>query len=122
VEHSEPRRSHVLRLLQRLGMTGVGAVSAADALDALESDPRVRLVLVAARMPEPDGPEITALIRASRDPRVSKVPVYGMVGGTDDDLLDRCRQSGMDGHIGKPVDIGELRRLLEVVLGPEAVA
>jgi len=123
VEASEPRRAHAVRLLARVGVEGVGAASAEECLAIMDSDPRVRLVLVAARMEDAgtDGPTTTAMIRRSHDPRVARTPVYGMVGGADDDLLERCRQSGMDGHIGKPVDIGELRRLLEVVLGPEAL-
>ncbi len=123
VEASEPRRAHALRLLGRVGVDSVGASSAEECLAIMDADPRVRLVLVAARMEDSDtdGPATTSMIRRSHDPRVSRTPVYGMVGGADDDLLERCRESGMDGHIGKPVDIGELRRLLEVVLGPEAL-
>jgi PAS domain S-box-containing protein len=121
VESSDARRAHVLRLLQRIDVTGVGVGSGQDAVDLLETAPGTRLVLIAARMPDVDGPETTHRIRALRDPLAAKVPVYAMVGGTDDDLLERCRTSGMDGHIGKPVDIGELRRLLDLVLGPGAV-
>jgi CheY-like chemotaxis protein len=68
-------------------------------------------------MPGLDGPATTERIRSSRNPAVATVPVYAMFGGSDESVLERCRTSGMDGHIGKPVDIGELRRLLDVVLG-----
>lgn len=121
VESSDARRAHVLRVLQRIEVAGVGVGSGPEALDLLEAAPGTRLVLVAARMPDVDGPQTTERIRALRDPLTAKVPVYAMVGGPDDDLLERCRKSGMDGHIGKPVDIGELRRLLDLVLGPGAV-
>jgi PAS domain S-box-containing protein len=120
IESSDARRAHVLRLLQRIDVTGVGVASPAEGVELL-STPGTRLVLVAARMPGVDGPATTEQIRALRDPLAAKVPVYAMLGGADDDLLERCRSSGMDGHIGKPVDIGELRRLLDVVLGPGAV-
>ena len=40
----------------------------------------------------------------------------GAVGGADDDLLERCRESGMDGHLSKPVDLAELRRVVEEML------
>ncbi len=120
IESSDARRAHVLRLLQRIDVTGVGVASPTEAVELLAT-PGTRLVLVAARMPGVDGPATTEQIRALRDPLAAKVPVYAMVGGADDDLLERCRNSGMDGHIGKPVDIGELRRLLDVVLGPGAV-
>ena len=119
VESSEARRAHVLRLLHRLGVPGAGVATADEAVTVLESEPRTPLVLVAGRMPGTDGPELTQRIRRSRDARVAKVPVYGMVGLPDDELLERCRQSGMDGHIGKPVDIGELRRLIEIVMRVE---
>ncbi len=117
VESSEPRRGHVMRLLQRLGTSGVAVGTGEEALELLESAPGTRLVLVSARMTGLDGPDMTERIRGSRNPAVAKVPVYAMFGGSDDAVLERCRTSGMDGHIGKPVDIGELRRLLDVVLG-----
>jgi len=121
VDSSEPRLGHVMRLLQRLGTSGTGVASGEEALSILESAPGTRLVLVSARMPGLDGPATTERIRASRNPAVAKVPVYAMFGGGDDSVLERCRTSGMDGHIGKPVDIGELRRLLDVVLGQGGV-
>ena len=42
--------------------------------------------------------------------------VYALAGD-DDEWLARCRASGMDGHLGKPVDLAELRRVVSELLG-----
>jgi signal transduction histidine kinase/CheY-like chemotaxis protein len=117
VDDSDASRRLALRLLARLGVTAHAVASGQEALDALEAGPTYGLVLMDADMPGLDGPRTTELVRASRDRHVATVPVFAIIGGDDRELLDRCRDSGMDGHVSKPVDITELRRLLDAVLG-----
>ena len=113
VDDSEASRNLVLRQLSRLGVSAVAAASGSEALDLLESSARLSLVLLDADMPELDGPATTARIRASGRRTVADVAVIGLVVGDDPDWLERCRVSGMDGHLSKPVDLAELRRVVD---------
>jgi PAS domain S-box-containing protein len=106
----------LVRQLARLGVTAVAVGSGEQALEALEQRRSIGLVLIDVDMPDLDGPETTERIRGYDDRRISTVPVIALVAGDDADVLDRCRRAGMDGHVGKPVDLAELRRVVEAML------
>ena len=112
VDDSEASRNLVLRQLSRLGVAAVAVATGVEALAVLEESRSVALVLLDADMPDLDGPATTTRIRASEHRIVADVPVIGLVG-EDDDWLERCRVSGMDGHLSKPVDLAELRRVVD---------
>jgi PAS domain S-box-containing protein len=117
VDDSEASRNLVLRQLSRLGVDAVAAESGARALEVLAGPARVGLVLLDADMPGLDGPAVTLAVRASDRRVVSEVPIIGLIVGDDADWLERCRVSGMDGHLSKPVDLAELRRVVAELLG-----
>jgi signal transduction histidine kinase/CheY-like chemotaxis protein len=119
VDDSAVSRGLVVRQLARLGVAAIAVAAGEEALDVLEQRRSVRLVLLDADMPGLDGPGTTRRIRAHDDRRVATVPVIGLVVGDDDEALDRCRDSGMDGRLGKPVDLIELRRVVTELLAVE---
>ncbi|MFN8157589.1 MAG: ATP-binding protein [Candidatus Nanopelagicales bacterium] len=116
VDDSDASRNLVLRQLSRLGVTARGAASGREALDLLETSRAFGLVLLDADMPELDGPATTELIRASQRRTIASVPVIALVVGDDPDWLARCRAARMDGHLSKPVDLAELRRVVDELL------
>ena len=112
-------RSLVVRQLNRLGVSAIAVAGGQEAIEVLELRRSVGLVLIDADLPGLDGPDTTRRIRASDNPRISRVPVIGLIAGDVDGMLDRCRDSGMDGHLGKPVDLAELRRVVAELLSVE---
>jgi len=116
VDDSQASRNLVVRQLTRFGVAAVAVESGEEALDVLEQRRSIGLVLLDVDMPDLDGPETCVRMRASDDPRISGVPVIGLVVGDDDDALERCRASGMDGHLSKPVDLADLRRVVDEML------
>jgi CheY-like chemotaxis protein len=116
VDDSDASRTLVLRQLARLGIPAVAAASGEEALAVLDSTRGVALVLLDADMPGIDGPQTTARIRTSERRTVADVAVIGLVVGDDKGWLERCRESGMDGHLSKPVDLAELRRVVDELL------
>jgi PAS domain S-box-containing protein len=118
VDDSDASRTLVLRQLSRLGIPAIAAASGEDALALLDSTRGVGLVLLDADMPGVDGPQTTARIRTSERRTVADVAVIGLVVGDDKGWLERCRESGMDGHLSKPVDLAELRRVVDELLPP----
>ena len=121
VDRSEASRGLLMRQLARIGVPARAVGSGEEALEALRHGAPYGLVLVDVGMPGLDGPATTAAIRelAATVAR-RRVPVIGLVAG--DSLRDReiCRDGGLDGHLAKPVDIGELRQAVDRWLGVEA--
>jgi CheY-like chemotaxis protein len=116
-DRSEAVRGLLMRQLARLGVPARAVGSADEALEALGHSAPYGLVLLDVGMPALEGPTPAAAIRLHPDRRVSRVPLIGLVAG--DSVRDRelCRDGGVDGHLAKPVDIGELRRVVDRWLG-----
>jgi CheY-like chemotaxis protein len=41
-----------------------------------------------------------------------RVPILGVTGDVDPATVVACRDAGMDGHLGKPLQLATLRELL----------
>jgi PAS domain S-box-containing protein len=120
VDRSPASRGLLMRQLARIGVPARAVSSGEEALEALGHGAPYGMVLVDVGMPGLDGPATAAAIRALPDQRASRVPVVGLVAG--DSVRDRelCRDGGLAGHLAKPVDIGELRLVVDRWLGTEA--
>jgi CheY-like chemotaxis protein len=66
------------------------------------------IVLMDVEMPEVDGFEATALIRASESTGKWRTPIIAMTAHAMKSHRDRCLQADMDGYICKPVTSAEL--------------
>ncbi|CAB4845899.1 unannotated protein [freshwater metagenome] len=120
VDDSAASRNLVMRQLARLDSAAMAVGSGGEALALLEQGLPIGLVLLDVEMPDLDGPATTEIVRRSSDPRVASVPIFGLTTGRDDEELARCQASGMDGQLSKPVDISELRRLVNEMMGVTA--
>jgi len=76
------------------------------------------LILMDVQMPEMDGYVATRTIRASGIdiPRAKTIPIIAMTANVFKEDIDRCHDSGMNDHLGKPIDfellIEKLRQYL----------
>ncbi len=59
-------------------------------------------------MPEMDGLEVTARIRAQEQASGRRVPILAMTAHVMRGDKERCLESGMDAYISKPLDAAEL--------------
>jgi len=76
----------------------------------------VDLVTLDLRMPRLDGYELLSLIRShEHSRRAPSVPVIAITGSVTDEAKAAAVASGFAAHLGKPVLIDELRRVLENV-------
>ncbi len=92
------------------GATAVAAAGA-DAFDA---------ILMDVRMPGMDGLDATRAIRASGGPSAG-VPILAVTADVMREDIERCRASGMNGHVPKPINPARLMTALMTVLdGGEA--
>jgi len=75
---------------------------AVDTLLTGSTPPVFDAVLMDLQMPEMDGYEATARIRA--DARFAGLPVIAMTAHATNEERQRCLDAGMNDHVGKPID------------------
>jgi CheY-like chemotaxis protein len=94
-------------LLERRGHTVVLAGNGREALEAFETD-RFDVVLMDVQMPEMDGFEATAAIRARENGTARRVPILAMTAHAMKGDREMCLRAGMDGYVPKPIRVAEL--------------
>jgi PAS domain S-box-containing protein len=84
--------------------------AAEDGAEAIEAFRRgvYDLVLMDVQMPGMDGLTATRHIRALPLARAATTPIVAMTANVLPDQIARCLEAGMDGHLGKPMNPGEL--------------
>ena len=103
-----------LEILQEIVQAeGILTLSARDGSQAVEAFARsktysIDAVLMDLRMPVMDGYEAAAKIRALDRPDAADVPIIAVSADAYAEDLVRCRASGMDSHISKPIQKEEL--------------
>lgn len=107
----------IQRQLQALGCTVVVANNGPDALIQVQAS-HFDLVLLDCFMPGMDGFTVVRTIRHQAQQSGSKhLPVIAISGDDDDAHVQLCLDSGMDGLLGKPVDVDELEKILALWCG-----
>jgi len=97
-------------VLKARGYVSVSASTAMDGLQLLDTDDDIVIVLVDMMMPEMDGYEMLAQIRAGKKSRIPVAAVTAQVMAGD---KERCLQAGADVYLSKPIDVNILLRVLD---------
>ena len=100
----------VSRMLERLGHHAEVAVNGRDAFERAKAG-TFDIVLMDCQMPEMDGWEATARIRAALAGR-RRIPILALTANASDADRQRCLDAGMDAHLSKPL---KLERLAEAL-------
>jgi len=74
------------------------------------------LILMDINMPEMDGYEATRRIRALDFAWAKSVPIIAMTANVFREDIDKCTESGMNDHTGKPIDAEALMEMLDKYL------
>ncbi|MDR1659237.1 MAG: response regulator, partial [Desulfovibrio sp.] len=113
-EDVEINREIALALLEHTGITIDFVCDGMEAVLKFSGDPgRYALILMDVHMPDVDGYEATRRIRASGLPGADSVPIIAMTANVFREDMERCLASGMNGHLGKPVDAAEIIAVLK---------
>jgi PAS domain S-box-containing protein len=107
--------------LQRHGIAADTAASGAEALDRVRAR-QYDLVLMDHMMPEMDGIEATAAIRALDGGRFAKLPIVALTANAIAGMREAFLGAGLDDFITKPIDASELNAVLLKWLPPEKLA
>jgi len=108
-EDVEINREIVLSLLEETGIEIDCAVNGAEACMMFTAAPeRYDAIFMDVQMPEMDGYEGTRRIRSSGATRCRTVPIIAMTANVFKEDVENCMKAGMNGHIGKPLDMDAL--------------
>ncbi|MDR1753999.1 MAG: response regulator [Eubacterium sp.] len=115
VEDMEINREILMAMLSDTGIVIDTATNGREALDILTKSPDVyNLVFMDIQMPEMDGLEATKYIRSF--PEAKKLPIIAMTANVYREDIENCLAAGMDGHIGKPIDVASVFKILRKYL------
>jgi CheY-like chemotaxis protein len=115
-EDNETNQMLVTTLLRRRGY----AVSVAhNGIEAVEISARedFDIILMDMQMPVMDGMVATRKIR-ERERKCGTdrhIPIAALTANVLPKDIEDCLHAGMDAHVGKPLDVGELQLLLQVI-------
>ena len=110
-------REIVIGLLEYTGLVIECAENGAEAVAMFVSDPGgYDMIFMDIHMPEVDGYEATRQIRALDLPEASTIPIVAMTANVFREDIEHCLAAGMDGHVGKPIDIDEIIHKLQTYL------
>lgn len=113
VAEDNPANQAVLRM--QLDALGYEADIAGDGMAALSKWKAGghELVLIDRNMPGMNGLELARAIRASEKESGANVPMIAITAIHHSDELAACRQAGMNDVLPKPIELDDLRRMLE---------
>lgn len=103
-------------LLERAGLTVVTAANGQECLDKLEHNGPFDGVLMDCQMPVMDGYTATERIRAR--PEWHSLPVVAMTASAMAADRERVLQCGMNDHITKPLDLGQMFTIMARWISP----
>jgi signal transduction histidine kinase/CheY-like chemotaxis protein len=133
-EDIEINREIVVSLLEHTGITIDCAENGKEALDLFVKNPgKYSMIFMDVQMPEMDGYEATRRIRVFEAERRSAskafpappeapqgsgqlqssesplgIPIIAMTANVFREDVEKCLEAGMNGHVGKPLDIDEM--------------
>lgn len=110
----------ITRLLAYLGVKQCEwKASGWQVLEFADSMPKIDLVLMDIHLPEEDGYQALAKLRAH--PRFIETTIIAVTAEATEGNLNRARAAGFDGFIGKPLDPDRFPDQIKRVLQGEAV-
>ena len=122
-EDVEINREIVLALLDPTSVNIDCAENGAAAVRMFSEAPdKYDIIFMDIQMPEMDGYEATRRIRAlEADRKISPgIPIIAMTANVFQDDIKKCIETGMNAHLGKPLDFKEVLKLLRKYLPGEA--
>jgi sigma-B regulation protein RsbU (phosphoserine phosphatase) len=107
-------RRMLMRTLAR-DYTVAECQSGSETMQALAADGPA-LVVLDYQMPDLNGAEVSALIRASPDPEVAQSPIILLTGHSNEEHEVECLRAGADDFVTKPVNMAVLRARIDTHL------
>lgn len=100
--------SAVLKAKKYKSLSALGAKSG---IELLKKDPSIGIILLDMMMPEMDGYQALALLKA--DEQLKQIPVVAVTAQAMTGDKEKCLQAGANAYLSKPVDIARLVEIIE---------
>ena len=112
----------VVDLLAPTNITIDTVKSGKEAVETFAATPgRYDLILMDVQMPEVDGLQATRMIRALDTPHAAAIPIIAMTANVFKEDIEKCIEAGMNNHLGKPIDMKAVIKILSKYLQPRGV-
>lgn len=120
---AEDHPTNLQLLAQRLCELGLQVHACSDGLQAWEAwqAQPFDLVITDYHMPHMDGFALARAIRSDACATRARVPIIALTASVLERTREACRDAGIDHFLAKPLEVHELRALLEVLLLPDSV-
>ncbi|MDL2229487.1 response regulator [Treponema sp. OttesenSCG-928-L16] len=121
VDDIEINREILFELLRESGIAMESAENGKQALDMFSDSAEAYydIILMDMQMPVMDGCSATRAIRASGRNDAQSIRIVAMTANVMKEDIQKAIDSGMDGHLPKPVDVGQMFSIMEKSLFPE---
>ena len=116
-EDNDINREIETELLTRMGFAVDAVENGKEALEKVTYAPAgyYDLIIMDLQMPAMDGWEASRAIRALPDPAQAKIPIVALSANVMDSDQQRSRDSGIDAHLVKPMDLAQLLDTIELL-------
>jgi len=112
-EDVEINREILVTLLKNTGIEIDCAENGQEALEMITEAPdKYDIVFMDVQMPKMNGYESTRLIRALPALQDIALPIIAMTANVFREDIEACLSAGMDDHLGKPLDINKVIKIL----------
>ena len=116
-EDIDINREIIATILEETGISIDFAENGMEAVTMFKEHPhKYSLILMDIQMPFMDGYDATRKIRAEGYAEAAAIPIVAMTASVFREDVEKCLESGMNDHLGKPVDTGDLFDKLEKYL------
>jgi len=109
----------IARMLGYLGIHCEWKTSGYEVVEYADTLPQLDLILMDIRLPYEDG--YGALKKIRQSDRLTKIPVIAVTAEASQEQMDKARQSGFNGFLGKPLDPDKFPDQIQRILNGESV-
>ncbi len=108
----------IARMLGFLGIHCEWKTSGYEVVEYADTLPKVDLILMDIRLPYEDG---YGALRKIRQSRLKEIPVIAVTAEASTEQMNKARQAGFNGFLGKPLDPDRFPDQIQRILNGEAV-
>ncbi|HWQ46160.1 MAG TPA: response regulator [Longilinea sp.] len=109
----------IARMLGFLGIHCEWKTSGYEVVEYADTLPRLDLILMDIRLPYEDG--YGALNKIRHSPTLKNLPVIAVTAEASEEQMEKARESGFNGFLGKPLDPDRFPDQIQRILNGEAV-